>query len=106
MSVWETPEQTAERKRSKCAKNAAYALGGGVGLLVLNLFLPDFASPGAEKLRGLFPLLSGWMILYGFLALGLILFARDKALILNAVLVWLVTPCVLLYIAMQLWQNS
>lgn len=97
MSVWDDPEKALEKKRFRCGRSAAYAIGGGIGLLFLNMISPNFSVLKAAQVKTLFSILGTWGVVYGLCVFALLLFAKDKALFLNAILVWCVTPCILLY---------
>lgn len=89
-------EEALHRKLFRIGRNAALAVGGGVGLWFVGFLFPDQGEQ-VDKIRALMPLLSGWAISYGFLMFAVLLFLRKFAIFLNGCLVWLATPAVLLF---------
>ncbi len=101
--VWDTPEEKTQKKLRKCTKNAAYAVGGGLGLWLLKAFYPE--KEGAEKITELFTAFGGCLILYGVTVLAVILFKKDWALRINAVLSWIVIPSYVVYLLVNAWSR-
>lgn len=87
MSIWDDPEKTLEKKRFRCERSAAYAIGGRIGLLLLKAFSPEFSVIKADQMKALLSILGTWGIIYGLCVFVLLLFTKGKALFLNNILV-------------------
>jgi hypothetical protein len=83
-------------KLFRIGRSAAFAVGGGLGLWFVGFLFPE-SSERADRLRSLVPLLSGWAIVYGVTVLASLLIRPKAAPAINAGLVWIVTPGILLY---------
>lgn len=84
----------------RTGRTAAFAVGGGIGLWFVGFLFPE-SSERADRLRALVPLLSGWAIVYGLIVLGTLMVRPKAAPALNAFLVWIATPAVLIYAVMK-----
>ncbi len=96
MSVWDDPEAKKQKKLNKCMRNAVFALGVGIGLLLLIAFYPD--KEGAENITKTFSTLSWCLILYGTTLLATVIFKRDWAPPMNTLLTWIVVPAYVVYV--------
>lgn len=90
MSLLDDPEEKLQKKRRKCAKNAAYAIGGAIGLWVLKTIWPE--KEGAEKITEIFAGLGWCLLAYGLVVLATMMFKREWALHVNALMTWLIVP--------------
>ncbi len=102
--MFEDPEARRNKKINKVARNGAYAVGGGVGLLFMNALYPY--DPSAEKIASLFGYVSLLLIGYGALTLACVMFRRNLAIPLNIFMVWLVLPAALVMIFSKFWAGS
>lgn len=90
MSIFDDPEEKQKKKLRKCAKNAAYAVGGGLGLWFLQAVWPE--KEGAEIITEVFGGLGWCLLVYGVTVLATIMLRREWALTVNALMTWLVVP--------------
>lgn len=104
MSIWNDPEQKREKKQMKCAKNAAFAVGGGVGLWLLSVFYPE--KEGAEHITRLFSDLALCLVVYGLVVLAVLIFRREWALRVNALFTWIVIPSYVVVSLMNAWGGK
>ncbi len=102
MDLWDDKDEKLKKKRRKCAKNAAYAIGGGFGLFMVKFLIPDLENMDVEKVKELMNILSGWSVIYGIIVVGFLVKKPERALMINGLLVWMVTPVIVIYVVMQM----
>jgi len=89
----------ARKKIAKIMKNAAYAIGGGLGFLGLKYVFSDVG--GDEKVRALFDGLGYWLIVYGALIVATAVFKSSLLFRVHSFLTWLATPAVMIKLFMD-----
>lgn len=95
-------DERTERKRRRMARNAAWALGLGVGLLVARVIAPLIMGEGADQANRAFMSFGLTLIVYGAVQIFCLVFLKKKALLAGGVLTYLVMPAVLIKLVMDL----
>lgn len=85
------------KKMNKVMKNAATAIGGGLGLLIMQLFFDE----DVEAARDMFNGLGLWLIAYGAMVIMVAFIKRSWLLKINSLLFYFVTPAVLVKLIMD-----
>ena len=96
---FEDMSKKKKKKFRRVSKSGFYAIGGGIGLFVIKFIFPNIE--GDEQAKVLFNGLSLWLIIYGGLIVLTLVFKRDWMVRVNTVLVWFVTPAVLIKLFMD-----
>lgn len=78
-------------------KNAATAIGGGAGLLIMQLFFEDKVEAASILFNGL----GLWLIAYGVMIILVAMVKKTWLLKINSVLFYFVTPAVLIKLIMD-----
>lgn len=97
------PEEKREKKIRKIMRNAAFAVGGGVGLWLLNALYPY--EKEAENMARLFGSIAGVLIAYGLVMVGVVMVKRKLAIPVNLFMIWIVLPTVVLMLFMKEWPG-
>lgn len=85
------------KKMNKAMKNAATAIGGGLGLLIMQLFFDEDVAAARDLFNGL----GLWLIAYGAMVILVALVKKSWLLKINSVLFYFVTPAVLVKLIMD-----
>ncbi len=88
--MWHDEEEKKAKKFRKVAKSAAYSVGGGIGLWLLSIFLPD--QEGSEKIIPLLWDLGTALFVFGGVVLATIVLKRDWTFPMHMLLSWLILP--------------
>jgi hypothetical protein len=83
-------DKKSRKKYYKIIRNACSAIGGGVGLILLK----GFFSVEVEKAQDLFNGLGLWLIAFGCVVLLTAIFNKDWVFRINSILIFIVTPVV------------
>ena len=92
----EKPEFTDKqlKKIRKILKAAGNAIGGGLGLIILQNFFPEFDN--ADKAKHLFSGVGLLLLIHGVLIFSTYIFRRKLIFKINQILVWIVMWIVVL----------
>lgn len=95
-------ERKREKKIYKVVKRSAIAFGAGIGFIFIIPFLPDVAdAEKMEAMRELFVLLGKSISAYGaFMAIAVFV-KRDKILLIDGLMNWLIVPTFGLWIVFE-----
>lgn len=87
-----------KKQNVKCFKSAAYAMGFGVGFLILSPFLPDVGEEKkSEAMVDLYQSVSFWMIAYAIAVTISFFFFRKNIPFIMFILNWFAIPTVALW---------
>lgn len=90
-------DKKTRKKLNKIIRNAASAIGGGVGLILMK----GFFSVDVPQARDLFNGLGLWLIVFGVIVLATAIFRRDWVFHINSTMIFMVTPCVVIKLVLD-----
>lgn len=100
---WDDPEEKLNKKLRKIGRNAAYGIGGGIGLLLIKMFFPK--EDGHEKITDIMGDLILMLFVYGAVLLLAIIFKKKLAPLIAMLMTWVIVPSWLAYLFMNASGN-
>ncbi len=98
-------ERKRDKKIYKILKKAAIAVGAGLGFIVIIPFLPDITDKDKMvEMRELFSLTGMSVASYGVFMSFVIFFFRDRILLVNGIMNWLIVPTYGLWFAFEAYK--
>ena len=92
------PEERKNRKIGKCARNAAYTGGLGLGLWIVTMLWQGYEDEKSAAAMHMFSNFGLALLLYAAVVLGFVAVKRNLAPFVNMVLFWLVLPAYIFYL--------
>lgn len=96
---WDDPEEKFNKKLRKIGRNAAYAIGVSIGIFIIAVLYPK--EEGSENIASIMADFSLVLFIHGGVLLVGLIFARKRALLIAALMLWLITPSWILYLVLQ-----
>ena len=99
--MWDDPEKRQEKRLFRIGKNAAYAIGGGLGSWFMGLVYPH--TEEGNRIAAMFGPLGWLLIIYGVIMLAFLVLKKNFAPAANFLFIAFVIPAGLFYIFVTNW---
>ena len=96
---WENPEEKLNKKIRKIGRNAAYSIGGAIGIFLIATFYPK--EEGSQKIVEIMKDFSLVMFVYAITLLAVIIFQKKRAPLVNMAMTWFIIPSWIVYLVLQ-----
>ena len=89
---WDDPEEKLNKKLRKIGRNAAYGIGGAIGIFLIATLYPKEEGAETQTMIEVMNDFSLVMFVYAAILLGGLIFQRKRAPLINMLMTWFIIP--------------